>query len=143
MAYSRNLDAYRQSAVGGASPVALVVMLYDGALRFMEAGRVAMEGGDLPAQNAALQRAQKIVLELMGALDMRKGGEVASNLMALYSYVLNELVAANLEDRAGGIANAMSTMAELRQGWAELDRQTRAAPSIAAPSGATSFRQAA
>lgn len=100
-------------------------MLYDGALRFMERGRVAMEGGDLPGQNAALQKAQRIVLELMGALDMRRGGEVAQNLLALYSYVLDELVAANLEDRAGAITNAMNTMTELRAGWAELERQTR------------------
>ncbi len=130
MAYSRNLDEYRKSAVGGASPVGLVVMLYDGALRFMEQGKAAMEAGDLAGQNAALQRAQKIVMELMSALDLRKGGDVAKNLMALYSYVLDELVGANLEDRPARVVSAMATMAELRQGWAELERQTRAASAV-------------
>ncbi len=127
MAYPKAFDEYRKSSVNGASPVALVVMLYDGCLRFMETGRLAMERRDLEAQNAALQRAQKIVLELMSALDLRKGGEIASNLMALYSFVLGELVAANCEDRPGGIESAIRTMTELRQGWAELERQQKEA----------------
>lgn len=125
MAYPKAFDEYRKSSVNGASPVALVVMLYDGCLRFMETGRIAMERKDLEAQNVALQRAQKIVLELMSALDMRKGGDVATNLMALYSYVLGELVAANLEDRPSGIENAIRTMTELRQGWSELERMQK------------------
>lgn len=125
MAYPKAFDEYRKSSVNGASPVALVVMLYDGCLRFMETGRLAMARGDLEAQNAALQKAQKIVLELMSALDLRKGGDVAKNLMALYSYVLGELVAANLEDRASGIDHAITTMSELRQGWSELELQQK------------------
>ena len=125
MAYPKAFDEYRKSSVNGASPVTLVVMLYDGCLRFMETGRLAMERRDLEAQNAALQKAQKIVLELMSALDLRKGGEVAQNLMALYSYVLGELVRSNCEDAPEGILNAIRTMSELRQGWGELERQMR------------------
>ena len=131
MAYPKAFDEYRKSSVNGASPVALVVMLYDGCLRFMETGRLAMGRRDLEAQNVALQRAQKIVLELMSALDLRKGGEVASNLMALYSYVLGELVSANCEDKPGGIENAIRTMTELRQGWSELEQmQKTVAPDV-------------
>ena len=133
MAYPKAFDEYRKSSVNGASPVALVVMLYDGALRFMETGRLAMTRKELEAQNAALQKAQKIVLELMSALDLRKGGDVATNLMALYSYVLGELVAANLEDKPERIENAIRTMSELRQGWSEIERQQRAVVSEEAP----------
>ncbi|RYG66703.1 flagellar export chaperone FliS [bacterium] len=127
MAYPKAFDEYRKSSVNGASPVALVVMLYDGCLRFMETGRIAMTRRELEAQNVALQKAQKIVLELMSALDMRKGGDVAKNLMALYSYVLGELVGANLEDKPERIENAIRTMSELRQGWSEIEAQQRTA----------------
>ena len=100
-------------------------MLYDGAIRFMEAGRRGLVEGNLEQQNTNLQKAQKIVTELMSSLDMHRGGEVSRNLFALYSYVQNELVTANVEDRQDSIVNAMSTMRELREGWAELEKQQR------------------
>ena len=125
MAYANSTLEYRKASVAGASPVGLIVLLYDGALRFMDAGTAAMGRGDLPAQNAALQKAQRIVIELMGALDMRRGGEVSTNLMALYAYVLNELVRANVEDDPSPIENAARTMEELRAGWAELEAQQK------------------
>ena len=125
MSFAKQHLEYRKAAVGGASPVGLVVLLYDGALRFMEAGKRAMADGDLPTQNAMLQKAQKIVVELMSALDMYRGGEIAANLLALYSYVLGELVTANVEDRPEPIDGAIQTMTELRAGWAELEVETR------------------
>jgi len=124
VAYAKPHLEYRKSAVGGASPVGLVVMLYDGALRFMERGKIAIAAHDLAAQNEALQKAQRIVLELMGALDMRKGGEIAQNLLGLYGFVLSELVAANTDDDATRVDNAVQTMTELRAGWAELESRT-------------------
>ncbi|MCG9895871.1 MAG: flagellar export chaperone FliS [Fimbriimonadaceae bacterium] len=115
------LEQYRKSAVGGASPLQLVVMLYDGALRFMEAGRQAMLKKDLELQNDRLQRAQKIISELIATLDMEKGGEVAQNLLALYSFCYNRLVEANIEDRPEYIEHAQQVFSQLRESWAQLD----------------------
>ncbi len=104
----------------GASPVQLVVMLYDGAIRFMEEGKRAMEERNYEVQNAKLQRAQKIVMELMGSLDFAQGGEVAKNLLKLYEFVLAELVEANITDDPQRISNAQHTMRELREAWAAI-----------------------
>lgn len=109
----------------GASPVQLVVMLYDGALRFMESGKRAMAQGEIFKQNDQLQRAQNIVLELMSTLDMKKGGEVSQNLMALYTYVLEQLVEGNVRDSAEYIDRAAKVMSELREGWTELEKSLR------------------
>jgi flagellar secretion chaperone FliS len=125
LANGRFVQEYQKNAVNGASPLQLVVMLYDGALKFMEGGKHAMTQRDLEKQNHCLQRAQKIVMELMSCLDMEKGGEVATNLFALYSYVLNELVAANVEDSTEPIDRCIRTMSQLRESWVELDRMTR------------------
>jgi flagellar protein FliS len=125
LAYGNQLQEYRKNAVNGASPVQLVVMLYDGALRFMEQGRYAMQNGDLVAQNHNLQKAQRIVLELMATLNMDQGGEVAQNLMALYTFVLEQLIDANVKDSTVPIEHAMKTMSGLRESWAELERQSR------------------
>jgi len=95
-------------------------MLYDGALRFMEAGKHAMAHRDLAKQNASLQRAQKIVLELMACLDMDAGGEIARNLMSLYTYVVNELIEANVTDKPEGIERSIRVMSDLRESWVQI-----------------------
>lgn len=121
MAYARFTHEYQKTAVNGASPLQLVIMLYDGALRFMEAGKKAIADRDLEKQNESLQRAQKIIFELMSCLDLNSGGEVAKNLMALYSYAIDQLVAANLADDVAGIDRAMQVFTDLREGWSQLE----------------------
>jgi len=124
--YGKSIDQYRKAAVTSASPLQLVVMLYDGALRFMEAGKHAMETGDLYKQNENLQRAQKIVAELTGTLDLEKGGEIAQNLAALYSFVYDRLVQANVTDQSSYIDQAIKVMSDLREGWSRLTAQDKA-----------------
>lgn len=120
MAYGNQAQEYRKNAVLGASPAGLVVMLYDGALRFIEAGRAAMRAKDLVRQNESLQRAQRIVSELLGTLDHDRGGEIAANLARLYHYVLSGLVEANLYDREAPLDAASATLRELREAWAQI-----------------------
>lgn len=127
LAYGRFVQEYQKNAVNGASPLQLVIMLYDGALRFLEAGKHAMQQGDLERQNHNLQKAQRILMELTACLDMEQGGEIARNLFALYSYCLNELVTANVEDRPEPIDVCCRILSDLRESWAELERQVPAA----------------
>jgi flagellar protein FliS len=95
-------------------------MLYDGALRFMEAGKAAMSRGDLSVQNEMLKKAQNIVLELMSCLDMNKGGEIASNLMKIYGYVMDQLVLGNMQDDVECINRCLKIMSDLRESWSQL-----------------------
>jgi flagellar protein FliS len=121
MAYGKFVNEYRKGAVNGASPLKLVIMLYDGALRYMETGKHAMRHGDLQKQNGELQKAQRVVTELMSCLDMDQGGEVAQNLLALYSYILNCLVQANIEDKPDLIDQSIAILSELRESWTALE----------------------
>lgn len=121
MTQSRHANEYRKNAINGASPLRLVIMLYDGALKHMEAGKAAMSKKDLQGQNEQLQKAQRIVMELMSALDMAKGGEIAQNLLALYTFVLEQLVQANIDDKPGPIDQAIHTLSELREGWVKVE----------------------
>lgn len=125
MSYGKQLHEYRKTAVNGASPLQLIVMLYDGALKFIDAGKRAMELGNVEDQNVQLQKAQKIVMELMSCLDMNGGGEVAQNLLALYSYAYNQLVLGNVEDQPEMLDQAAKVLTDLRESWVELERMTR------------------
>lgn len=128
MAYGRIAQEYQKQIVNGASPMQLVVILYDGALRFMEQGRHAMARCDLERQNYCLQKAQRIVVELMGALDLEKGGDIARNLFRLYGYVLNELVRANVEDEVESVDRSIRVFSELRDSWSAMTQSVPGTP---------------
>lgn len=125
MSYSKQLDQYQKQAVTGASPLQLIVMLYDGALKFLNAGKEAMLQKDLYRQNDQIQRAQRIITELMSCLDMEKGGDVATNLFALYSYAYNEIIMGNVEDDPAKLDHAITVLSQLRESWVILDQQAR------------------
>jgi flagellar protein FliS len=121
----RQLAAYRKTAVETASPLDLILMLYDGALRFLERGRAAMERRDLSEQNESLTRAQAILTELAVCLNMEQGGEVAANLLGLYGYMSNRLVEANVSDDPKAVQEVARLLGELRESWATLAAQEK------------------
>ncbi len=130
MSYGKLAQEYRKNAVNGASPVRLVIMLYDGSIRFMESGKQAILAKDLQKQNDQLQRAQKIVLELMSSLDMQKGGEIAQNLLGLYTFVIEQLIEANMKDLTGPVDESIKIMSSLRESWVQIESQNLAGQSL-------------
>jgi flagellar protein FliS len=128
LASGRFVHEYQKNAVNGASPLQLVIMLYDGALKAMEAAKRAMSSKDLTKQHDNLIKAQKIVCELTACLDMQQGGEIATNLFALYTYVTNELVQANIDDNPDPIDRSIRVMSELRESWTTIERSLRNEP---------------
>lgn len=125
MSYGKYVYEYKKNAVNGASPLQLVIMLYDGALRFMEAGKHAMAQRNLDQQNTNLQKAQRIVCELMATLNMEVGGEVAKNLLSLYSFCFNQLVEANIYDRPQQVDACIGVISGLRDSWVKLEELQR------------------
>jgi flagellar protein FliS len=113
---------YQRAQVETASPTRLVVLLYDGAIRFCHKGQEAMRRGEFETQNTNLINAQRIVGELLGSLNREAGGEVAANLTRVYTYLLEELVKANLYDKPEILDHAIWVLDELRASWVEIDR---------------------
>lgn len=97
-------------------------MLYDGAIRFLNQARVAMQQHDLEKQNTYCLRAQDIVSELMSCLDTQRGGEIASSLLSLYAFVFDRIVQANMEDDLNYLDQAMRVLTDLRESWATLEQ---------------------
>lgn len=125
MQKGRYVDEYQKNAVNGASPLELVVLLYDGAIRFCELAKIAMANNDRFGKNANLLKAQRIITELTSCLDLKQGGEIAQNLLSLYTFAYNQLVAANLEERPELIDQSVKVLASLRESWSELEQQSR------------------
>jgi flagellar protein FliS len=112
-------SAYRESAVLTASPEQLVVMLYDGAHRFLRQSAIAMRDGRVALAGEKLRRAEAIIDELLATLDMSVG-EVAERLQALYVFFKEHLMAARLEQDATKIDTVAGFMNELRASWAAI-----------------------
>lgn len=110
-------EAYKRQQILTATPEALTLMLYNGALRFMAEGREALEKKDFEEANISLQKAQNIITEFRVTLNMEY--EIAHQLMPLYNYVYDRLVEANLKSDVDKIDEAKHIITELRDAWAK------------------------
>jgi flagellar secretion chaperone FliS len=117
---ARAAQTYYQTQVQSQSPLELVVMLYDGALRFMRATIDATERQDLDAKRQAMSRTMAIISELQSSLNLSDGGDIAKNLDALYSYVNGLLVDANINRSVEPIHEAIKLLTPLRDAWAQI-----------------------
>jgi len=119
-AYAAAPNAYRQNSVLTASPGQLVVMLYDGAHRFLVQTATAMREGRPGVAGERLRRAEAIINELHATLDMEAGGEVAERLESLYVFFKGHLSAARRDQDADKVDDVARMMRELRSSWAQI-----------------------
>lgn len=112
--------AYRQQSVMTASPGQLVVMLYDGALRFLFQASTLMRAEDNLGCDAKLRRAEAIIDELHATLDKERGGEIASRLEGIYVFCKRLLIEARIQRDAGRIDKVAELLGELREAWAQI-----------------------
>ncbi len=114
-------EAYRQGAVLSATPEQLVVMLYDGARRFLRQATAAMREGEVERTHNALRRAELIIGHLDGTLDHDQG-QIAERLHAIYEFCLSHLNSARIDQDARKLEEVGGLLGELREAWAEIAR---------------------
>jgi flagellar secretion chaperone FliS len=117
---SRAAQTYFQTQVQSQSPLELVVMLYDGALRFLQVAADATRRHDLVAKREGMSRAMAIIAELQNTLNLEEGGEVGRSLDALYTYITGRLVDANVKRDPAPIEEAIKLLRPLRDAWAQI-----------------------
>jgi flagellar protein FliS len=121
---TRGIDAYRRTEAQSASPIQLVVMLYDGALQSLSDARTAQTTGDMPRRAHALRRVAAILAECQSTLDLEHGGAVATELDRLYSYMSTRLIDVTVKKDPTAIDELHKLMTPLRQAWAEAAAHT-------------------
>ncbi|MGD0196484.1 MAG: flagellar export chaperone FliS [Solirubrobacteraceae bacterium] len=109
-------EAYRESAVMTASRERLVVMLYDGACRFLEQAALAMREGDIGGTHVKLRRGEAIISHLQHTLDMEQG-DIANNLLTIYLFCRRHLNRARIERDPRKIEDVVRLMRQLRDAW--------------------------
>lgn len=110
---------YQQNQILTASPEQILVMLYDGAIRFTRQAMMGMESGNRIQKLEGVSRAMAIITEFSNTLDFKVGGEIAENLDALYAFMNNELSQANLKNDPAKLKVVETLLLDLRQTWVE------------------------
>jgi len=110
-------QVYQQNSVMMASREELATMLYEGALKFLALARKGLEKKNFEAVNQNLIKAQDIIRYLNDSLDPQY--EISKNLSALYDYILNRLVQANVKKDAAIIDEVGELIKDLRETWRE------------------------
>ncbi len=117
-------QVYRQTQVSTASQGELLMMLFDGAIRFARQSKDFMAMGELENASAKLIRTQDIINELILSLDLGVG-EIAQSLQQLYVYIHDLLVQANIKKDPAIVDSALGMLVELRDTWEQVVGQTR------------------
>jgi flagellar secretion chaperone FliS len=117
-------SSYREANVRGASPVQLVICLYEQAIEDLRRAVIALEKGDIEARTRGINHALVVISQLQGTLDMERGGEVARNLDRFYNIVRASLAEAQLKQSARILEQQISQFVLIYEAWLEVERVT-------------------
>jgi flagellar secretion chaperone FliS len=137
MSYSPH-KSYKSAEVVTADRGKLVIMIYDHCIKWIRRAEEDCKAGALEKMAKSIQRAQAGITELMCALDMEKGGDIAKNLFNLYDFYSKHLTSAIKERSAKALAEVLAMMSSLREAWVvaveNVRREDRASLSTSAAS---------
>lgn len=117
------LNQYKQNSVLTATPEELTLMLFDGAIKFMNISKFNIENKDTAKAHTSLMRAQDIVLELNYSLDMSY--EISKELRELYDFVISKLIDANINKDPKSIDEALVIITGMRDTWKEVMKEIK------------------
>jgi len=143
MIAANSFASYKTVATQTAPPGHLVLMLYDGAIRFLERALEGFQHADPLEFNQTINnnilRAQQILTELNNSLDLDRGGEIAPTLRALYHFMQRQLTLSNNQKKPEGIHDTVRRLSILRDAWSEMLRQQSQTNGPATPFGQLSM----
>ena len=118
--------AYRESAVQSASPVRLVVLLYEQIVQDLQRALNALERNDIEQRSREMDRALAIVGQLQATQDLEHGGEVAKNLEHFYTLLRASLLEARINASKTILETQITNLLSLREAWIEVEHTSRA-----------------
>ncbi len=108
---------YKATSVQSASREKLLLMMYEGAIRFVKQAITAIELKQIADKGTSIGRAYDVIMELNNTLDHKVGGEISKNLEQLYMYMTEQLTQANINNNAENLKNVLKILETLYDGW--------------------------
>jgi len=119
MTYNKALENYKQINLNVEKPEKLILMLYEGALKFANLAKKHIKEGNIEEKVKYIIKVSNIFIELINSLDFEKGGDVAYYLNGLYAYQLQLLAKANAENETKYLDEVINVLRELIEAWKE------------------------
>jgi flagellar protein FliS len=116
----KGIAAYKENAVTTQSKGRLVVLLYEGAIKFLKQALIELEARDNARKGEYINKAVAIIDELDSCLDMDAGGEIAQNLCSLYQFMRRHLWEANMQRDPQQIREVIGILEDLNKGWSAI-----------------------
>jgi flagellar protein FliS len=110
---------YKKTSVESASREKLLLMMYEGAIKYIKRAQIAMEKKDIAGRGENIGRAFDIVIELNSTLNHEVGGDLAANLEQLYMFITDQLTQANVHGKVEYLENALRVLTTLYEGWTQ------------------------
>lgn len=124
MNYSMNRSSvYKETSINTSSPMVLVTMLYQGAIRFLRQAANDIESQDLASKGQSIDRAVAIVQHLQSTLDMKNGREISKDLDRLYTYSLSRILEGSLKLEKKPIEEVIQLLSTLLSAWEGIARE--------------------
>lgn len=111
--------AYEENNVRTASNARLLIMLYDGAIKFCRFAEISIDEKNVEKRNYYLIKVQDILKELTLTLN-EDAGEISNQLASLYDFMINETILANIHNDKAKVAMVKQMMEELRNTWSDI-----------------------
>lgn len=115
--YNKYIKQYQASNVNTATPEKLMIMMFDGALQFLQKAKVAIAEGNLKERSQNIDGARKIIRELMRTIDLENGNDVSKQLFKLYNKMAMNLIKANVQRNAALIDTVIEDISNIRWGF--------------------------
>lgn len=122
MADNYSASRYREIEIKTATPLELVVLLYDAAIASLQKAQEHIANRDIASRTRCLNKASSIVTELQANLNFDAGGDMAKSLDRLYRYMRERIINANMRNDAAAAGDAARLLAGLRTSWAQIAR---------------------
>lgn len=115
--YNKYIKQYQANNITTAAPEKLMIMLFDGALQFLQKAKTAIEEKNLQERSVNIESARKIIRELMRTIDLENGNDVSKQLFKLYNRMAMKLIKANVQRNKSLIDEVIEDMTNIRWGF--------------------------
>lgn len=115
--YNKYIKQYQASNVNTATPEKLMIMMFDGALQFLQKAKIAIAEGKLQERSQNIDGARKIIRELMRTIDLENGNDVSKQLFKLYNKMAMNLIKANVQRNATLVDSVIEDITNIRWGF--------------------------
>ena len=120
MVAARYHNVYKQNEVSTSSQGKLILMMYEGAIKFTKMAPQSMDKGDIAGKAKYIGKIHDIVNELSVSLDLKNGGEVTARLETLYQFILRQLTLANIKSDRKALESILKVLEPLHDAWAQI-----------------------